>query len=67
MVDAKAPGKVLWLGGYSVLEKPNIGYVTAIDAHVHANVNLLEGSNKVHIKAPDLGIDVSGGFKSGNG
>ena len=67
MVDAKAPGKVLWLGGYSVLEKPNIGYVTAIDAHVHANVNLLEGSNKVHIKAPDLGIDVNGALNPETG
>jgi phosphomevalonate kinase len=62
MVEAKAPGKVLWLGGYSVLERPNIGYVTAIDAYVHANVNLLEGSNEVHIKAPDFNLEVKGTF-----
>lgn len=67
MVEAKAPGKVLWLGGYSVLEKPNIGYVTAIDAYVHANVNLLEGSNKVHIKASDLDIDVYGALNPETG
>ena len=67
MVEAKAPGKVLWLGGYSVLEKPNIGYVTAIDAYVHANVNLLEGSNKVHIKAPDLDINVDGALNPETG
>lgn len=60
MVEAKAPGKVLWLGGYSVLERPNIGYVTAIDAYVHANVNLLEGSNEVHINAPDFNLEMAG-------
>ena len=23
-IEAKAPGKILWIGGYSVLERPNI-------------------------------------------
>ncbi len=60
MAEAKAPGKILWLGGYSVLERPNIGYVTAIDAYVHTNVNLLEGSSKVHIKVPDFNLEING-------
>jgi phosphomevalonate kinase len=58
--EAKAPGKVLWLGGYSVLERPNVGYVTAIDAYVHADVNLLEGDSEIHIKAPDFNLEKDG-------
>lgn len=59
-IEAKAPGKVLWLGGYSVLERPNIGYVTTIDAYVHARVKLLEDSEKVHIHVPGFGISEQG-------
>ena len=56
-VEAKAPGKVLWFGGYSVLEQPNIGYVTTIDAYVHANVKLSEGGEEVRITAPDFNLE----------
>ncbi len=57
--NAKAPGKILWLGGYSVLERPNISFVTAVDAYVHANVKLVEG-NKIVIEVPQLNANVSG-------
>ena len=67
MVETKAPGKVLWIGGYSVLERPSIGYVTAIDAHVHANVDLFEGGNRVYIKAPDFNLEVDGTLDSKTG
>jgi phosphomevalonate kinase len=35
-IHTLAHGKILWLGGYSVLERPNVGYVTTVDAGVHA-------------------------------
>lgn len=57
--NAKAPGKILWLGGYSVLERPNISFVTAVDAYVHANVRLVEG-NSFTIQVPQLNANVSG-------
>ncbi len=38
MITASAPGKILLIGGYSVLERPNFAYVLAVDAYVHATV-----------------------------
>lgn len=35
---SKAPGKILWLGGYAALEKPNIGFVTTVDSFVNVEV-----------------------------
>ncbi|MEW6528479.1 MAG: hypothetical protein AB1391_01175 [Candidatus Micrarchaeota archaeon] len=35
-VHASAPGKILWIGGYSVLEKNSVSLVTAVSARVHA-------------------------------
>ncbi len=46
-VAGKAPGKILWIGGYSVLERPNISLVTTVDAYVSANVKSLEGDELV--------------------
>ena len=60
MAEAKAPGKVLWMGGYSVLERPNIGYVTTIDAYVHANVDLVKDSDELCINVPDFNMEVRG-------
>ena len=51
--EAKAPGKILWLGGYSVLERPNIGFVTTVNAYVHAGVKSLDES-VIEIRAPQL-------------
>ncbi len=67
MIETKAPGKILWLGGYSVLERPNIGYVTAIDAYVHANVELIKGSDAVQIRVPDFGMEVHGALDKETG
>ncbi len=41
-VHAKAPGKVLLMGGYAVLEKPNLGFVITVDANAHAYITQRE-------------------------
>ena len=50
---ASAPGKVLWIGGYSVLERPNISFVTGVDKRVYARAGLKEG-NLVELSAPQF-------------
>lgn len=52
-VIASAPGKILWLGGYSVLEKGSTSYVTAVDKNCSASVEKIAGS-KIEINAPQL-------------
>ncbi|GEM_PF-797574 len=39
MVVTSAPGKILWIGGYSVLEKGNIAFVTGVDKRVYVQAN----------------------------
>ncbi len=58
-LHAKAHGKILWLGGYSILERPNIGYVTTVDAGVHAYLSSIN-TDEIRIIAPDFNIDVNG-------
>lgn len=60
---ASAPGKILWIGGYSVLEKPNMGYVTTVKAYVSVNSRPLEG-NVVELNAPQLNMDAKGAIDS---
>lgn len=58
MIHASAPGKILWIGGYSVLEKPNISLVTAVNSRVHAYVE--KGNDaKIIIEMPQFGIKKS--------
>ncbi len=58
-IHSKAPGKVLWLGGYSVLEKPNTSLVTTVDAYVHAFIKP-NRNGYVKIKAPQHSEIVTG-------
>ena len=58
-VSARAPGKILWIGGYSVLERPNVSYVTTVTAYVTANVQELDG-NAVELVAPQLNGNAKG-------
>ncbi len=57
-VSAKAPGKILWIGGYSVLERPNISFVNAVDAYVTATATDRHDAS-VKLDAPQLGISFS--------
>jgi len=48
-----APGKILLIGGYSVLQRPNISFVIGVDKRVHAHVRREEGS-EVSISSPQF-------------
>jgi phosphomevalonate kinase len=63
---SRAPGKILWLGGYSVLERPNISFVTAVDSYVTASVSLSE-DNSVVLDAPQLNAKVTGVIDTSSG
>ncbi len=63
-ISVKAPGKILWIGGYSVLERPNTSYVSAVDAYVAATLKTRE-SQEVDLKAPQLEMS-SKGFVDAN-
>lgn len=56
-ITASAPGKILLLGGYSVLERPNAAYVLAVDAYVHAKVDLLK-TDEIIIKVPQFKTEI---------
>ncbi|MFH0922797.1 MAG: hypothetical protein V1811_01940, partial [Candidatus Micrarchaeota archaeon] len=36
MVVCSAPGKILWIGGYAVLERPNVSLISGVDKRVYA-------------------------------
>lgn len=52
-MHAAAPGKIMWLGGYSVLERPNLAFVTAIDSHVHISARK-NHDNAMVLSAPQI-------------
>lgn len=53
MVNVSAPGKILWIGGYSVLERPNVSLVSAVNARVHAEANF---ARETMIECPQFSI-----------
>ena len=59
MVITSAPGKILWIGGYSVLEKGNISFVTGVDKRVFAKA---VKSDNVRIKLPQFNVEIIGSF-----
>jgi len=61
MAICSAPGKTLWIGGYSVLDKGNISFVTGVDKRVYAKADKLD-NNKIHIISKQFNIDISGKF-----
>ncbi len=63
-VIVSAPGKILWTGGYSILEKGNVGLVSSVDKRVYARANVLPDHN-IEITAPQLGVKVKGKFENG--
>lgn len=66
-IQTSAPGKILLLGGYSVVERPNIGYAITVDSRVHVRVRYLE-NRQVKVSAPQFGVSGSGSIdpKTGN-
>lgn len=59
IIYQKAPGKILWFGGYSILEKSNIGFVTSINSFVNIKV-IKSTNNQLTINVPQFGINVKG-------
>ena len=64
--QAKAPGKILWIGGYSVIERPNISMVTTVDAYVHVHVRHIEG-NRIILSTPQMKLHIKGGIDPDTG
>lgn len=58
-IRGSAPGKVLWLGGYSVLERPNIGFVTTVNSRVYVEATR-NASRRIEIDAPQFGSRIEG-------
>jgi phosphomevalonate kinase len=65
-VNARAPGKILWIGGYSVLERPNIGFVTTVKAYVNVNIKSNDW-NGVELNAPQLNMSAKGSVEVSSG
>lgn len=61
MVCTSAPGKILWIGGYSVLEKGNVSFVTGVDKRVYAKAEKID-NGMVHIVSKQFSVDISGKF-----
>ena len=57
--EVKAPGKILWIGGYSVLERPNISFVSAVDAYVTAKLKTNSGVD-IELDVPQLNMSAKG-------
>ncbi|MEK6923712.1 MAG: hypothetical protein AABW54_00555 [Candidatus Micrarchaeota archaeon] len=64
MATVSAPGKILWIGGYSVLERPNESHVTGINKRVTAKVEKLAGG-RVELSCPQFGVALAGKIKDG--
>ena len=62
MVVCSAPGKILWLGGYAVLERPNVSFITGVDKRVYVQA---KESYKIVFHSPQFGLDASGIFDNG--
>ncbi len=65
-IIASAPGKILWLGGYSVLERPNPGFVTTVSARVHSRARLRDDAT-VRILAPQFDANIEGSMDLSTG
>ena len=66
-MDATCPGKVLLLGGYCILERPNSGLVIAVDARFHCEaaweeIKINNQNFLVEIASPQWG-DWTGSYK----
>jgi phosphomevalonate kinase len=62
MVICSAPGKILWLGGYAVLERPNVSFITGVNKRVYAQA---KESYKIVFRSSQFGLNASGIFENG--
>jgi len=54
MVVCSAPGKILWIGGYAVLERPNVSFITGVDKRVYAEA---EEAAELRFVSKQFGFD----------
>lgn len=54
-----APGKIMWIGGYAVLEQPNISYNTGVDKRVFARAVETEG---ITFNMPQFNLKLTASF-----
>ncbi|NUN11162.1 hypothetical protein HUU53_00775 [Candidatus Micrarchaeota archaeon] len=59
MVICSAPGKILWIGGYSVLDRPHVSLVTGVDKRVYAKA---EESSDLKFVSKQFGYDFTTTF-----
>ena len=66
-VIASAPGKIIWIGNYAVLERGTHGFITSIDKRVYAKATEIATTlaPKVHILSPQLGLNEKGTCTNG--
>ncbi len=62
MVTCSAPGKLVWLGGYAVIDRPNVSFITGVDKRVYASA---KENYKIVIRSPQFGFEASGIFENG--
>lgn len=62
MVVCSAPGKLVWLGGYAVVYRPNVSFLTGFDKRVYASA---EESYKIVLRSPQFGFEANGIFEGG--
>ncbi len=60
-IRTSAPGKILWLGGYSILEQGNTAFVQSVDARVHAEIR---ESGHIQINLPQFGVKTVAEWKN---
>ncbi len=65
MAVVSAPGKLVMIGGYSVLERPNVSWVIGFDKRVTATAKK-RADGKAVLKAPQFGIDITGTLDAKN-
>lgn len=65
-IVASAAGKVFLSGGYAVLEKGNVGYVTSINSRSHALISLTN-SPTIDINVPQFGMHITGSVDQRSG
>jgi phosphomevalonate kinase len=65
-IISKAPGKILWLGGYSILERLNPGFVTTVDAFSRVKITY-SGDYGVILDVPQLNLHAAGRIEKHTG
>ncbi len=59
MAIVSSPGKILWIGGYTVLERPSVSFVTGVDKRVYARVEATQ-DEILDIACPQFNAQWSG-------